>query len=291
MKKPPNNQPIMIAHALGAIDGYTYTNSEAAFRKSFSEGFKYLEVDLALTSDQKIVLYHHNKPNVESEKNWREKKAFQLSWAELSQRKYADKYPILKLEHFLSLINEFESTQIILDIKTRNKKKAIFTRNHEKISYLNAFALKYYKKKDKKPLTNPLFRALSWSDSNKVYPHQKIIEELIKHCDNDLLDRLIPQVDICSSSIINRLYNFPIKIWKPSYGTIEQEFFYAAQNRCKYISLETIKVSDIEIKLGERYGIKILAYGTNEKGTIEKLYSKGVYGFYIDNFYQTQTIY
>ena len=289
MKNQPTDQPIIIAHALGAIDGNTYTNSEAAFRQSFSDGFEYLEADLALTSDQKVVLYHHNKPKIESEKSWRGKKAFQLSWPELSGKKYADKYPILLLERFLSLMNDFSSTQIILDIKTRNKKKVIIAKRPDEISYLNTFALKHYKKKGKQPLPNPLFSALSWSDSNKIYPHQKIIEELIKHCDNNLLNRLIPQVDKYSSVVIDRLYNFPIKIWKPSHEPIEQEFLYAVQNRCKYISLEITSVSDMEIQLGKQHDIKILAYGTNNQSIIETLYKLGVSGFYVDSFHQIET--
>ena len=286
MSNHATNKPIMIAHALGAINENTYTNSEAAFRKSFSDGFEYLEADLALTNDQQIVLYHHKQPKTESEKCWRGKKAFQLSWLELSRKKYADKYPILKLEEFLSLLDEFSSTKIILDIKTRNKKKVIIAKQPDEISYLNAFSLKRHKNKDKNFLKNPLFRFLSWSDSNRVYPHQKIIEELITHCDNNLLNRLIPQVDKYSSIVIGRLYDFPIKIWKPSQDAIEQEFLYASQNRCKYISLKVTCVSDIEIQLSKQHDIKILAYGINKRNIIEMLYKQGVSGFYVDSFHQ-----
>lgn len=289
MSNQVTDKPIMIAHALGAINENTYTNSEAAFRKSFSAGFKYLEADLALTNDQQIVLYHHNQPKTESEKSWREKKAFQQSWLELSRKKYADKYPVLELKQFLSILDEFPSTHIILDIKTRNKKKVIIAKRPDEISYPNTFALKHYKKKGKQPLPNPLFSALSWSDSNKIYPHQKIIEELIKHCDNNLLNRLIPQVDKYSTVVIDRLYNFPIKIWKPSHEPIEQEFLYAVQNRCKYISLEITSVSDMEIQLGKQHDIKILAYGTNNQSIIETLYKQGVSGFYVDSFHQIET--
>lgn len=276
----------MIAHALGTINENTYTNSEAAFRKSFSAGFEYLEADLALTNDQQIVLYHHNQPRTESEKCWRRKKAFQQSWLDLSRKKYADKYPVLKLERFLSLLDEFSSTHIILDIKTRNKKKVINAKRPDEISYLNAFSLKHHKNKDKNILKNTLFRFLSWSDSNRVYPHKKIIEELITHCDNKLLNRLIPQVDKYSSIIIDRLYNFPIKIWKPSQGAIEQEFLDASQNRCKYISLKATCISDIEVQLSKQYDIKILVYGTNNQSIIESLYKQGVSGFYVDSFHQ-----
>jgi glycerophosphoryl diester phosphodiesterase len=146
MNSHSTNQPIMIAHALGAINGHTYTNSEAAFRQSISDGFEYLEADLALTNDNKIIIYHHSKPKTDSEKSWRNKKAFQLNYDQHSNYRYVDKYPILKFDNFLSLIQESPSTKIILDIKTRNKKKVWLAIPPNKISYLNAFALKHFKK-------------------------------------------------------------------------------------------------------------------------------------------------
>lgn len=46
---------IFIAHAGGAIDGYNYTNSLEALNKNYDLGAKYFELDLNLTSDNKIV--------------------------------------------------------------------------------------------------------------------------------------------------------------------------------------------------------------------------------------------
>jgi len=288
MIKPlPEQQLIMIAHALGAIDGITYTNSEAAFRQSIENGFQYLEADFALTSDQQIVLYHHHHPETDSEKSWRKQKAYQMSWAELSSNKYVDKHPVLELGKFLTIVNEFPSIRIILDIKTRNKKKVFIAKQADEINYLNAIALKHYKnrKKDKGPLANFLFNLFAWSDSSRVYPHQQIINELVKSCDNNLLDRLIPQVDICSTIVVDGLYSFPTKIWKPSEETIEQSFLLALKNRCKYISLHASSVSDVEVQLSKQHDVEILVFGTNDQSMIKALENKGVSGFYVDNLH------
>ncbi len=48
----------LIAHALGNIDDHTYTNSLEALEESIAEGYKTLEVDLALTSDDEVVCRH-----------------------------------------------------------------------------------------------------------------------------------------------------------------------------------------------------------------------------------------
>lgn len=49
---------ILIAHAGGAIDGHNYTNSREAVRASIRSGFKFIELDLLLTSDRQIVAGH-----------------------------------------------------------------------------------------------------------------------------------------------------------------------------------------------------------------------------------------
>jgi len=280
------NQPFMIAHALGAIDGHTYTNSEAAFRQSIFDGFEYLEADQALTKDNKIVIYHHSKPKTDSEKPWRNKKAFQLSYDQLSNYRYVDKYPILKFDSFLSLVREFPSTKIILDIKTRNKKKVWFAKLPNEISYLNAWALKHFKKKSKNKLTTIIFKLLSWANSNRIYPHSEIIEALLESCNESLLDRFIPQVDAYSINLIKNFYDFPTKIWKTSNKNIEKEFICASQNKCKYISLEASSISDTELQLSKQHKVEILAYGTNDSTKIKSLYNKGSSGFFIDNFKQ-----
>ena len=47
-----------IAHAGGAIDGIRYTNSKEAILNSISKGAKYIELDLSLTRDGKLVAVH-----------------------------------------------------------------------------------------------------------------------------------------------------------------------------------------------------------------------------------------
>ena len=49
---------IFIAHAGGSIDGHVYTNSLEALNKNYNLGAKYFELDLNLTSDNKIVAVH-----------------------------------------------------------------------------------------------------------------------------------------------------------------------------------------------------------------------------------------
>ena len=49
---------ILIAHAGGGIDGQTYTDSREAVEASISKGFKFIELDLLLTTDNALVAGH-----------------------------------------------------------------------------------------------------------------------------------------------------------------------------------------------------------------------------------------
>lgn len=53
-----------VAHAGGAINGETYTNSYEALNSSVKKGFVYFEIDLSFTKDAKIVCLHDWKDSV-----------------------------------------------------------------------------------------------------------------------------------------------------------------------------------------------------------------------------------
>lgn len=48
----------VMAHALGGYDGNIYNNTEEALQNSIQNGFKFIEVDMTLTSDNKLVCTH-----------------------------------------------------------------------------------------------------------------------------------------------------------------------------------------------------------------------------------------
>lgn len=53
-----SERPQLIAHAGGAIWGFRYSNSLEALDEAYKNGFRYIELDLELTSDGEIVLIH-----------------------------------------------------------------------------------------------------------------------------------------------------------------------------------------------------------------------------------------
>ncbi len=50
--------PRAIAHGCGAIQGDAVTNSQEAFEQTIANGFQYIEVDMAFTTDGQIAMIH-----------------------------------------------------------------------------------------------------------------------------------------------------------------------------------------------------------------------------------------
>lgn len=47
-----------IAHAMGGIDDIAYTNSLDAFEENYNNGARYFEIDVSITKDNQLVLWH-----------------------------------------------------------------------------------------------------------------------------------------------------------------------------------------------------------------------------------------
>ncbi len=57
-ENPPMYKIPLTAHALGGINGKSYLNTRECFEKSVKNGHRYLEVDLRMTKDEKLVCSH-----------------------------------------------------------------------------------------------------------------------------------------------------------------------------------------------------------------------------------------
>lgn len=54
----PDTMPVLIAHGGGQAYGYRITNSLDAINMAYDNGFRYIEMDFEITSDNHIVLIH-----------------------------------------------------------------------------------------------------------------------------------------------------------------------------------------------------------------------------------------
>jgi glycerophosphoryl diester phosphodiesterase len=130
----------MISHALGTVDGVTYTNSREAFTESIHRGFQWLEVDLVETHDGKVVACHTLGPL--RDELGRPERIGGLPYQTFMQSRLFGKYSPLDLDAVLDLLEQHPTTRLVIDVKNsqdqrqeddlRHSAKA-YQRIHQKI--------------------------------------------------------------------------------------------------------------------------------------------------------------
>lgn len=103
----------LIAHALGGIDGISYSNSLEAFHFNYKRGRRLFEVDLCLTSDGHLVCFHDGLESMLG----LNKSIKQTRLDEFLKLKVADKYTPLSLEQLLLVMRDHKDMYLITDTK------------------------------------------------------------------------------------------------------------------------------------------------------------------------------
>lgn len=108
------NNNNFIAHAGGGIDNLKYTNSHEAVLKSIKNGFKYIELDIHVSKDKKLVFLH----------DWLSfKKSINLAKLDNNPMLYEDyvkskiynKYNVITLEKLKSIFDKNKDLILITD--------------------------------------------------------------------------------------------------------------------------------------------------------------------------------
>ena len=99
----------LIGHAFYGIDENTYTNSYEALEAGYQKGIRVMEVDLAFTSDQELVLVH----------DWYENTVFQerVTYQRFMASKIYDKYTPMDLAMLFSAMKKYSDLYIVVDSK------------------------------------------------------------------------------------------------------------------------------------------------------------------------------
>ena len=110
-----------IAHALGSVDGHTYTNSIDAFEHNYGRNFRVFEIDLLLTGDGEVCAFH-NVESLQPEFGVDGRIAETNRDAFLSYRYYG-KYRPLCLPELTRLMQTYPDAYFVLDIKSSQHTK------------------------------------------------------------------------------------------------------------------------------------------------------------------------
>ena len=110
--------PRVIAHGCGTIQGETITNSKEALESAISNGYQYIELDLAFTSDGQIAMIH----------DWDSSGGYYLglgknqaiSYAQYQQCKVRNQFTPLTLDILAEILQKHPQVSIITDTKEDN---------------------------------------------------------------------------------------------------------------------------------------------------------------------------
>ncbi|RGD74627.1 hotdog fold thioesterase [Anaerofustis stercorihominis] len=105
----------VMVHACGKIDGYEYTNSVDALDMSIKKGGRYIEVDLSLTKDERVVCVHKWDKNT-FERLGIAYRTEGLSYEEFMNSKYYDNYSTMDLDRIIDYLKKYEDLYMMLDV-------------------------------------------------------------------------------------------------------------------------------------------------------------------------------
>lgn len=110
--------PRAVAHGCGAIQGDTVTNSQEALEQAIANGFRYIEVDMALTSDGHIAMLHDWESSASYYLGLGQNKA--VSFAQYQQCRVLNRYTPLTMDTLARILQEHGDVRIITDTKEDN---------------------------------------------------------------------------------------------------------------------------------------------------------------------------
>jgi len=103
----------MISHAMGGIDGRNYSNCLEGFLENYKEGHRIFEVDVEITSDDEMVLWHDWDTRFCS----KYKAGRTPTYDEFMDSKIFDRYTPMDIESLLLLMDQYPDVRIVTDTK------------------------------------------------------------------------------------------------------------------------------------------------------------------------------
>ena len=111
-----------VAHALGGINGNTYTNSKEAIENALAKGFQFFEADIKLTADNKLVLVHGWEKKDYNERlgvNYDEEHNV-MSYDEFKNTKLWGEYTTLSFKDLVDYMKKNSGMYVMLDFGIKN---------------------------------------------------------------------------------------------------------------------------------------------------------------------------
>lgn len=121
-EKPEFFHNKLMAHALGGFEGNKYNNTEEALISSIENGFNFVEVDMTLTSDNKLVC-SHGWDKATSESTGVKYTGKAPTYKEFMSWKIQGEYNTIDAETVIDYMREYPNLLLEIDLKKFNAKK------------------------------------------------------------------------------------------------------------------------------------------------------------------------
>lgn len=236
----------MVAHAMGGIEGLTYTNSYDAFKANYEKGFRVFEVDLLLSSEGKLVARHEWGESFTQQLGQQDKLAADrqgavLTHAEFKAAKIQGVYEPLDWTDVLELMERYPDVYIVTDTKqsTSGEIQRIFTQIVDEARAKNPELLER--------IVPQIYNRAMWEPVERIYPF---------------------------NSVIFTLYQ--------THETDEEVVAFAKDKELAAITMSDIRANAGLIRELNRVGIPSYIHTINDSETMTKFKKMGAYGFYTD---------
>ena len=225
-----------MAHAFSRYNGKGYQNTKEAFLNAINQGYKYLETDLSLTSDGKVVCSHGWTKSACKATGMTYKSSFKNMTRAMFLKQKVNGCTTLDARGLYKLLKKYPDVYIELDLKASDWKTA------KKI--MKQFI------KDCKKDASVLDRCLVQVGTYKTY---REINKLYKF-----------------------KYYQMITLKGKTVAQFEKVAKFCKKNKIGAIALNKSDCTKKNIALFKKYGMYILAYSTDSKSKAKKLFDLGV---------------
>lgn len=148
-----------IAHSGGGIDGKIYTNSLEAINQSISNGFKMIEIDLLVTSDNYYIGGHYNWSSFKKKLSMKDKNDEALSLADVKKKKVFGKYSPILIDQINDIFSDNTNLYLVTDKDNNfNKMLSDFKFDNKRL-IVEVFGRENYFLSIDQGIKNPLFNA------------------------------------------------------------------------------------------------------------------------------------
>lgn len=236
----------MVAHALGGINGMTYTNTYEAFIANYEKGFRIFEADLLLSSDDQLIARHEwgesfTKMMGQQDELEPDRHSAIFSHEEFKAAKIMGQYEPLDWDDILGLMELYPDVYFVTDTKQSKPEEIqrIFTQ----------------------------------------------IVAKAKAKDPALLDRIVPQIyNRPMLEPLKEIYPFPSVIFTlyQTNDTDEEVVQFAKEAGITAITMSEQRANSRLISALNRIGVVSYVHTINDPKKMTAFKMMGAYGFYTD---------